>query len=420
MKFEFSQLKAGLVGVLVLLTTSLAFATDGYFSHGYGIRYKALGGSGVSVFYSSLGAANNPAGLVFVGKRFDVELSFFVPIREFTVDGNPSGAPAFGLMPGTVESDNSFFVIPALGSNFMLNDKSSLGFSIYGNGGMNTEYPSPVFYGSSETTGVNLSQMFLNSTYSRKLGDNHALGVSFIVAFQWFEANGLEAFGPFSMDAANLSDNGLDNSFGYGFKFGYMGELAQGFRLGAAYQTKMKMGEFDDYSGLFAESGGFDIPSQWKVGLSYELTSDWMLALDVEQILYSEVNSIANPMANLFTDPPNPLGSDNGPGFGWEDMTIVKFGTEYSGLDTWKLRAGFSAGNQPIPESEMLFNILAPGVIENHLTFGFSKALNDKNEVSFALMHGFSKEVSGLNPLDPAQTIQLEMHQWEFSLGFNF
>ena len=420
MKLQNSLLKSGLVGVLILLTSALAFATDGYFSHGYGIRYKALGGSGVSVFYSSLGAANNPAGLVFVGKRFDAEVSFFIPVREYSIFGNPSGAPAFGLTPGTFESGKEFFVVPAIGSNFMLNDKSSIGFSIYGNGGMNTEYDNAVFYGSSETTGVNLAQMFLNSTYSRKLGDKHAVGASFIVALQWFEATGLEAFGPFSMDPTTLSDNGTDKSFGYGFKFGYMGELADGLRLGAAYQTKMKMGEFDDYAGLFAESGGFDIPSQWKAGISYQLNPAWMVAFDVQQIMYSEVSSIANPMANLFTDPPNPLGSDNGPGFGWEDMTSVKFGTEFSGLETWKLRAGFSTGNQPIPESEMLFNILAPGVIENHVTFGFSKAINDKNELSFALMHGFSKDVSGVNPLDPAQTVELKMHQWEFSLGFNF
>ena len=89
-------------------------------------------------------------------------------------------------------------------------------------------------------------------------------------------------------------------------------------------------------------------------------------------------------------------------------------------MDKWKWRAGFSTGNQPIPETEMLFNILAPGVIEKHLTFGFSRAVNEKSELSFGLMHGFSKDVSGANPLDPAQTIELKMHQWEFSLGFNF
>ena len=38
----------------------------------------------------------------------------------------------------------------------------------------------------------------------------------------------------------------------------------------------------------------------------------------------------------------------------------------------------------------MLFNILAPGVIEQHVTFGFSKLLKDTQEISIALMRVFS------------------------------
>ena len=54
-----------LITITVLLGVSSISATDGYFRHGYGIKYSALAGSGVAVSLSSLGAISNPAGLIF-------------------------------------------------------------------------------------------------------------------------------------------------------------------------------------------------------------------------------------------------------------------------------------------------------------------------------------------------------------------
>ncbi len=429
--------------LVFIFTGSSLYATNGYFSHGYGVRYKSMAGAGVAISFSTLGSATNPAGLVYLGNRYDVNIGLFNPNREFTVTGNPSGFDGtFGLAPGTVESDKPYFIIPSIGANWAIDNNSSIGIAIYGNGGMNTEYPSVQgpsgevgIFGGTFPTGVNLAQLFVNATYSRKLGENHSVGLSAIFAYQMFEATGLEAFANFSSDATKLTGNDTDNSTGFGFRIGYMGEIATGLRIGASYQSQLFMSEFEEYAGLFAEQGGFNIPSSWTAGLSYEV-SDWLFAFDVQQILYSDVKSIANVIdptalppafpdgAGGFTPNPNqvPLGDNDGSGFGWEDMMVFKFGTQFSGVDTWKFRGGYSFGSQPIPESEMLFNILAPGVIEQHATFGFSKALNEKNEVSFAFMYAFSNDISGPNRFEAPdqQTIELKMNQLEFELGFSF
>ena len=64
--------------------------------------------------------------------------------------------------------------------------------------------------------------------------------------------------------------------------------------------------------------------ANWVVGVATDVVKDFTFALDVQQILYSGVKSINNPMIpNIMTAP---LGADNGAGFGWKDMTIVKFG----------------------------------------------------------------------------------------------
>ncbi len=90
------------------------------------------------------------------------------------------------------------------------------------------------------------------------------------------------------------------------------------------------------------------------------------------------------------------LGANNGPGFGWNDMTVFKLGLSYAYSQNLTLRGGFSTTNQPISKSQTLFNMLAPGVIENHLTLGATWATSPSiPNWTVSYMHGFSKKVNG-------------------------
>jgi len=120
-------------------------------------------------------------------------------------------------------------------------------------------------------------------------------GVTGLIAYQSFRAEGLRAFAPFSSDPGNLTNNDYDSSWGYGGRFGYQGDFGI-VAVGASYQTKVWMGRFDQYAGLFAEQGDFDIPSTWTVGLSGRPVEALTLAVDYQRILYSGVRSIAKPL----------------------------------------------------------------------------------------------------------------------------
>ncbi len=418
----FSSLKGSLLCSVVMMVAifsfvASAYATNGYFAHGYSIKNKALAGAGVALPTDALTATINPAGMVFVGNRVDAGITLFMPSRKYTVRGTPSGPPAFGLTPGTVKSGSRMFVIPSVGVNYMLNKKSSAGVSIYGNGGMNTDYDTNTFNGSSPT-GIDLMQLFVAPTYSVKLTPKHAIGISVILAYQRFKASGLKAFSGFSADPSKLTNNGYDNSYGYGARIGYLGEVLPDLYLGASYQTKIFMSKLDKYAGLFAEQGDFDIPSNWTVGVGYKINPAVTLLVDVQRINYSDVKSVSNPFKpNIQT---SQLGNKNGAGFGWKDMTVYKFGLQWQSSRYWTWRAGYSFGDQPIPGSEVMFNILAPGVIKQHATLGFTKAFDNNRELSASLMRAFSNSVSGPNPLDPGQDIELEMNQWELSVGYSW
>ena len=408
-----------------LIISSQTFATDGYFSVGYGTINKGLAGAGIAFYQGSL-INGNPAGNVFLGTKYQLGVNFFNPNRKYTVTGNASEQAMFPLATGTIESDSKLFLMPSAGANWMLNDNSSISAALFGNGGMNTDYPTQTFGDQSvTTTGVNLAQMYGNITYSQKLGEKHSIGVTGVLAYQYFEAKGLTNFGGFSSNPSALSGNGTDSGFGYGFKIGYLGHLTDNFAVGVTYQSKVFMSEFDDYAGLFAEQGDFDIPSSWTAGIAWEVASDFTVMADVKQIMYGDIKSIGNPMSNLNSammgDATSMLGGDNGAGFGWDNIMVYKLGFNYAGVETWEFRAGLSIGDNPVPSSEVMFNILAPGVIENQIALGLSKEVGKSgNQFHVAFNYAMNNSVKGANPMAPQQTIDIEMNQFELELGFSF
>jgi long-chain fatty acid transport protein len=191
----------------------------------------------------------------------------------------------------------------------------------------------------------------------------------------------------------------------------------------------MSMEEFDDYADLFAESGGFDIPASTKAGLSFLATDALRVNLDVEFTQFSEVDSVGNPMANMVNCPTLPfggtdlescLGGGNGAGFGWEDMTTYKIGFEWAQSESNVWRFGYSYGEQPIQAADVLFNILAPGVMEQHVTFGLTHQTSSGSAWNFSFMYAPEKSVVGPNMFDQTQTIELTMSQFEFEVGYRF
>ena len=276
-----------------------------------------------------------------------------------------------------------------------------------------------------------LAQLFVSTTYAAKISEASSWGVSAIVVYQRFEGKGLGNFAAFSTDPDNLSNNDHDTSTGLGLRFGFQSEVTPGIRIGAAYQPEIDMSEFDDYSGLFAEDGDFDVPSNFTVGLAVDVGKSGIFVLDIQQINYEDVAAVSNPIAPLTNGSCAPgtgpggsgtgagcLGGSNGAGFGWEDMQILKLGYQWQdGKMTW--RVGYSTTDQPIPDEEVVFNIIAPGVVEEHFTFGFTRDLDSKSSINFAAMYAPSNSVKGKNTFDPSQDIEIEMDQYELALSYS-
>lgn len=405
------------------LLSPLAHATNGYLPIGYGMKNEGMGGVGIALPQDSIAAANNPAGMVMVGDRIDMGLTWFKPTRSSTISGN-----GFGMNGSYDGNGKSNFFIPQFGYNKMISADTSLGVSVFGNGGMNTQYNVNPFaaFGSSGAAGINLEQLFVAPTWSMKINQSNAVGVSLNLAYQRFSATGLQAFdnAAFSSNPGFVTNNGTDSSTGYGLRFGWTGEVTPTVTLGATYQTKTKMGKLSKYSGLFANQGNFDIPSNYGAGIAVKATPTTTVGFDIERINYGDIPSVGTAFTSVppgFGGTGPQLGASNGPGFGWQNMTVYKLGVSYDYDSSLTLRAGLNHNNQQIPTSQTLLNILAPGVVQDHLSLGATWKLADKSEVTLAFVHAFKQSVNGAGSIPPQLgSGNANISMYEDSIGITY
>ena len=142
------------------------------------------------------------------------------------------------------------------------------------------------------------------------------------------------------------------------------------------------------------------------------------MLFDTERILYGQVASVANLDSNQ-----TPLGSNNGPGFGWHDITVIKTGVDYKWNSTLTLRGGYNHSGLPFDSTQTFFNLLAPAVVQNHLHLGATWTRKNGQDINFAYIHAFENTVNGVNSIAPANgggNANLSMYQNSFQVSFGW
>ncbi|OOY98753.1 OmpP1/FadL family transporter [Solemya velum gill symbiont] len=435
-----------------------AFATNGMAPVGLGQAAKGMGGASIAYPQDTLQGGNNPAGMVHLGNRMDVGIEIFMPDRGFNVGeyGSQGGGDAAGAagMLNEIEAYSfdgtgsgvmeSWFPIPEFGYNRMINDNLSVGVSVFGNGGMNTTYgnnhpfshllaaipaeeggPCEANVFACPDVGIDLMQLFVAPTISYKVNDKLSIGASLNLIAARFSAEGLYMFDGQSSDMSALTNNGNSYAYGASLRVGMQAQLSDAITVGATYQTKANMSEFDEYAGLFPDQGTMDIPANWGVGIAIKATDKLDIAMDVMQIMYGETIAMGNSPNSLMTGAQ--LGNSNGPGFGWENQTVYKLGMAYQYSDDLTLRAGLNYGETPVNTGGLgfAFNTLAPGVTQKHVTLGFTKGLGDGASITGSYIRTMSKSQDGLFMLGaPDHTSlssdgEIKMDQHAFGISYN-
>ncbi|MBK1876804.1 OmpP1/FadL family transporter [Pelagicoccus mobilis] len=444
----------GTVGI----ATSL-FGTNGMNMEGYGARATALGGAGAAIDTGTAAPMNNPATLLLQKKeaRLDAALGFLGPDVSASMPGY-----------GSVESGSDAFFMPTVGYA-KRRGNHAWGLSIYGQGGMGTEYSGDSFMGLGRGLGnmteVSVGRMMLPYAYQV----NEKLGVGGSVDYVWAGMDLCMAMsGQQLMDMANpmsqmsgkasgtllnaMNSMQMQPEFAYfdfknGNKFfgeakgdgfaanlGVTYDLSHELRFGAVYHSATSLGDLTTDAAKVSVGGtnpmgymemgldgdvsinDFQWPATYAVGVMYRPATRWRIVGDIKQIEWSEVMDSFR-MSFVANDLPS-----NGPMAGmdiaaelyqnWSDQTVYSVGVEYATAERGAYRVGFNHATNPIPDH--FLNPLFPATVEDHVTIGGEHQVGRKSSISWSGTIGLTQKET-----NPAFGIVSEHGQTNFQIMYS-
>ncbi|WP_123630809.1 OmpP1/FadL family transporter [Salinisphaera orenii] len=366
-----------------------ASAGNGVELPGYGAKSQGMGGVSIALPQDSTASANNPAGMALVGDRMDVDVTVLY-------------APVDADVGSDSYSTTAFVPVPTAGFNKVLNEKITVGLTIFGHG-LGIDYEEPLL-GTTDLK-ADLKQVVAAPTVTYQLSPNQYIGFSPRLAYQRLDIGGLEGVG--------FSNPGSETSYGYGFAVGYQGKLFEDLSLGVTYFSRIKYGELDRYDTLLP-NGRLNMPRRAGVGLSYQYSPKFTLAADFLWINWAGEEGYGNKLSEG-----GPMGANDGPGFGWKDQNIFRFGASYVVNRRWTVRAGASFASELIPKSETTLSTLAPLNQYDHYSLGVTYKASPRWEITGSYTYADYGSIRGT---EESQGINFDAHidYINVGLGYNF
>lgn len=379
-----------------------------------------MAGAVTAIANDAYAGASNPAKLTGAGNKLEIGVEFINPNRRVKRTGASGNAAIYNL---TSNSRNPFYVVPDFAYARQLRQGLAVGVTVFANGGLNSEYTRTTGVNGSNSNpqacgdrpgnfltgcghaGFDLSQLIVAPTVAWEFRPGRSFGVSPLLAAQRFESFGLQGFAAVSKYPEKLTNNGHEIAYGAGVRVGWYGDLSPELSMGVAYSSKIYMQKFDRYRGLFV-NGTFDIPANYSVGLAFRPRRDWLLALDIQRIEYSNVQSIANGVLNSLVPGGPKMGTSGGSGFAWSrDQTNYKFGVSYERSEQLTLRGGYEYGRRPNKDDidAVSIGILTPNAV-HRASVGFTWQTQGGDQLHLTYSHYFKTTYSGPSAIFPGAT----------------
>ena len=454
--------------VVLALGTQQAFATNGMVMEGYGPLSTGMGGAASALDIGTSGMANNPATLTMME---DGEQQVDVAIGNLRPDVSTSAGSA------SASSGGDSYLMPAAGY-VRKQGKLSYGVGVFSQGGMGTEYGANTFLGAAAggnaRSELGVGSVILPVAYEV----NDKLSVGGALDYVWgnldmklgmpvLDSSGKPSPGTFgdfapafggnqvlgsasgtlvsglagmvtsptttsaAFDFSDDSDfSGKTSGAGVSAKLGATYKVNPRLTVGGSYRMKTDMDDFtgdgsmklvDLTTGATAATipgkytiKDFQFPAATSVGVAYKATDKTTVAADVSQINWS--NSMKDFKLNFTADPSfGGAAADVVMKQEWDDQTVVKLGVAHDVSNKLTVRGGLNLAKNPVPDAYL--NPLFPAIVENHVTGGFTYAVNKAGKISTSL--AYAPEVkqtnsnTGLTSIHSQTNLQL-MYSYEF------
>lgn len=407
---QYKRWVATLAAAAMLAVPGVGYATNGMNDIGVGAKSKGMGGVGIALPQDAFAAAHNPAGMVYLGCRYDLGLGYvFQDAYESAV------TTSTGFIPFRFKSDEGLWY-PEIAFNWNYIPCQSLGVTAYIYGAIDTVYDVPERVAQS----YEFYSVFLSPSWSWQFTCAHSVGVAFNVAWNGLRASS-QGTAPTlfpvvtsrSLYPDYVVNNGTDWELGVGIRVGWLGRLSRCLRVGATFQTKTWMGKFKKYQGLHVDDGNYDLPAEAGIGIVWDICPCLTLAFDFVDRFWNTSKTFDHnsrqPNGQFWGGgATNVFGSESGIGFGWRDQPIYKIGLAYR-CCRWTFRIGWNHGDGPIgAATETRLNTLTQCVIEDHVTVGATWC-TCCGELTAYYYHGFKHHLRGFDSGEnPAINYNLE------------
>jgi len=386
--------------VLVALSASLLFATNGDNLTGLGTKSRAMGGVGIATYFGAENTLTNPALISkSKGTEFDFGAILFMP----TIKANGTKSKAdVSLMPEVSLSQH-------------VNENISFGLGMYGAAGMGVD-----FRNSGDSTLLEARTALMLMKFAPSIAyhkDNFSIGFAPVIQYGSLDI-------AYTLTAAlggQSIGKGSSDHFGFGFETGLTYDINKNFRVGLVYKSKISMTYNDTLSvasapfvpGFFPAkfSDNLDQPAEYGLGLSYNI-SNINLSFDYKKIKWGSAAGYKD--------------------FGWKDQDVYMLGAKYEKEGTW-YAIGYNHAKNPITNYNVpdlgtskrkqeaalnLFNYLMfPATSEDHITVGAGTKITKNLSIGINAVYSPNTTVNTkvVNVLNPSTISDLKVQHQETS-----
>ena len=257
-----------------------------------------------------------------------------------------------------------------------------------------------------------LQRYVIAPSISQKLGGLGAVSFSAIFAYQHFaEIGATPAVSPAgdAIPGAPLALRTSDTSSGAGLRVDYTSALNEHVSWLAGVQSRINMDALQNYRGLYAEAGTFDIPASANIGVDFVLTPQIRLDAGVERVMYGQIapfTSSALPSRFLAL-----LSSSASPVFEWQNLNVYSVGAAWRDptAGDWTFR--YSTREQPLPTSSLLQQALPTPSARNY-ELGYARAFGERSKLRFSASYAPTDFILGV-PLSYSVSRGGNQTQWE-------
>ncbi|MDX2038193.1 MAG: outer membrane protein transport protein [Isosphaeraceae bacterium] len=414
----FARFRWLILAGVIAAATSRSFA-QGIVAPGAGPINRSMAGASTAAAVDFGSSYWNPATLSFL-EREEVLIGseLLIPSLHFTSKlraGSINGVFPATNRQGTARSDSGVASNIAVGGSFKLDPESPLtfGIGIFGLVGGNANYAgsltTPVLGPRRPPNYFGLGPIYANTALlsikpmaSYRFSERLALAVAPVIT------TGTVQFSPAFFAPGPVDQFGVETFpagtnarpfWGAGFELGLYYELNDSWNLGFSYKSPVWQERWSYNSStpnLSPRRIGTqaDVPSILSWGVAYKGIENLLIDVDLRYFDYRNAALWGDSIASG--------------GLNWKSIFAIAVGGQYRLSDRLTIRGGYLFNENPINESQTLFNVQAPGFVQHTMSLGASFRMNDNIVFSAGWVHAFRAEIEGPIGQVPGSRVKMD------------